>query len=221
MDFDYHVLKQYYPALLEGLAVTLAAVTLSLGIAIAIGIATCVGNIANAGVFSRLCRAYVDLFRVIPDIVLVFWVYFCLPPIFGLKMSALTCGVIALSLGTGAYLSEIFRAGILAVPHGQAEACDSLALPRFCKWSRVIMPQAVRRMLPTFVNAFTELLKHTTLLSGIGVAELTYQAHTIGAQTFRYVELLTAVAVCYFVVIFPLSLFARYAEARLLRRTGQ
>src|SRR5215213_8775923 len=216
MDFDYHIIGQNYPALLSGLAVTLAAVALSLAIAIFIGLVTCIGNIANAGVFSRLCRAYVDLFRVIPDIVLVFWVYFCLPPMFGLRLSALTCGVIALSLGTGAYLSEIFRAGILAVPHGQTEACASLALPRYCKWSRVILPQAVRRMLPTFVNAFTELLKHTTLLSGIGVAELTYQAHTLGAQTFRYVEFLTAVAVCYFAVIFPLSLYARYAEVRLL-----
>jgi polar amino acid transport system permease protein len=221
MDFDYHLIAQHLPELLSGLAVTLAAVALSLAIAIVIGLLTCIGNIAEDGALSRLCRAYVDLFRVIPDIVLVFWVYFCLPPLLGLRLSALSCGVIALSLGTGAYLSEVFRAGILAVPRGQVEAAASLALPGYCVWSRIILPQAVRRMMPTFVNTLTELLKHTTLLSGIGVAELTYQAYTLGAQTFRYVEFLTAVAVAYFIVIFPLSLYARLAEARLRQRTGQ
>src|SRR5262249_52502316 len=74
---------------------------------------------------------------------------------------------------------------------------------------------------PAFINTFTELLKHTTLLSGIGVAELTYRAYTLGAQTFHYVEFLTAIAAAYFAIIFPLSLVARHAEARLVRRTGQ
>lgn len=221
MDFDVHVLKQYGPALVGGFLTTLWVVAASLLLAIVLGLLGCLGSLTRQGPVYRVSRWYVDFFRVVPDVVLIFWVYFCLPPIFGLRLSAATSGVVALALGTGAFLAEVFRAGVLAVPRGQLEAALALGIPTIERWRQIILPQAVRRMMPAFVNTVTDLLKHSSLLAGITVGEMTYVAYTIGAQTFRYVETLTAVAVAYFVVIFPLSLYVRRAEAHALRRTGQ
>ena len=213
MDFDVHVLRQYAGPLLDGFVTTLGVVAASLLLATAFGLLGCLGSLSGQRLIVRVSRAYVDFFRVVPDVVLIFWVYFCLPPILGLKLS--------LALGTGTFLAEVFRAGVLAVPRGQVEAALALGIPPTVRWRRVILPQATRRMMPAFVNTVTDLLKHSSLLAGITVGEMTYVAYTIGAQTFRYVEPLTAVAVAYFAVIFPLSLYARHAEVRLLQRTGQ
>jgi His/Glu/Gln/Arg/opine family amino acid ABC transporter permease subunit len=221
MSFDHHVILRYWPQLLEGVAITLLALALALAFAVALGLAACIGSLARAPLIHRVSRGYVHLLRVVPDVVLIFWIYFCLPPLFDLRLPALTSGVLALSLTSGAYFAEIFRAGILAVPHGQLEAALALGLPAWIRWRSVVLPQAVRRMMPAFVNHFTELLKHTSLLAGISAGELTYRAYTLGAQTFRYLEFLTCIAVAYFVIVFPLSLWARHAEVRLRRRTGQ
>jgi His/Glu/Gln/Arg/opine family amino acid ABC transporter permease subunit len=221
MEFDLHVLRQWAPALSGGFLITLGVVALSLLLAIGLGLLACLGSLTGRGLVFRLSRWYVDFFRVIPDVVLIFWVYFCFPPVFGLRLSATASGVLALALGTGAFLAEVFRAGVLAVPRGQIEAALALGIPGVSRWRQVILPQAVRRMMPAFVNTITDLLKHSSLLAGITVGEMTYVAYTIGAQTFRYVEPLTAVAIAYFAVIFPLSLYVRRAEAHAVRRTGQ
>lgn len=220
MDFDYHVLVQYSGELLLGLVTTLWAIGITLAIAAAIGLFTCAGSLSASPFFRAIAKVYTDIFRVLPDIVLVFWVYYCFPLVFHLRLSALGSGILALSLTMGAFLAEIFRAGILTVSAGQVEAAHALGLGAIARWKKIILPQAIRRMLPAFVNSFTELLKHTTLLAGIGVTELTYQAYTLGSRTFKQFEFLTAIAVLYFAVIFPLSILARHAEARARRRTA-
>ena len=96
----------------------------------------------------------------------------------------------------------------------------ALGIPAFHIWARVIFPPAIRRMMPAFVSFLTELIKATSLLSAIGVAEMAYQASVLGNKTFAYVEFLSAIAVLYFIVIFPLSLYVRHAEGRLAARTG-
>ena len=162
----------------------------------------------------------IDFFRTIPEVGLIFWVYSCLPLLLSLRISAEASGVIALSLFAAAYLAEIFRAGVLAVPRGQVEAALALGIPAFHIWHRVIIPPAIRRMMPAFVSFLTELIKATSLLSAIGVAEMAYQASVLGSKTFAYVEFLSAIAVLYFIVIFPLSIYARHADRRLVARTG-
>lgn len=221
MGFDTHILFQYAVPLWHGFVTTLGVVAASLLLATVLGLLGCAGSLSGQPVVFRVARGYVDFFRVVPDVVLIFWVYFCLPPIFGLRLSATASGVLALALGTGAFLAEVFRAGVLAVPTGQVEAALALGIPAVARWRLVVLPQAIRRMMPALVNTVTDLLKHSSLLAGITVGEMTYVAYTIGAQTFRYVEPLTAVAVAYFAVIFPLSLYARHADARLRARTGQ
>ncbi|MFO1055962.1 MAG: amino acid ABC transporter permease [Dongiaceae bacterium] len=214
MSFDWHVLARYWPMLLEGLRDTVLITLLALAAGMVLGLGLCALSLRRRGVAFRAARLYVDLLRTVPEMVLIFWIYFCLPPLVDWTLSGFAAGVTALSLVAAAYLAEIFRAGIESIPPGQLEAARALALPRLPYWSVIVLPQAVRRMLPAFVNYFTEILKNSALLSAIGVAELVYQASTLGAQTYRYMELLSAVAAAYFAVIFPLSLYLRRAQRR-------
>jgi ABC-type amino acid transport system permease subunit len=146
--------------------------------------------------------------------VLIFWSYFCIPLIFHIRVSGLLVGSVVLGLVAAAYFAEIFRAGIEGVSRGQIEAARSLGLRGFPQWRYVILPQALRLMIPPLVNYFTELIKNTTLLAGIGVAELSLEAYLLGGQTYRYVEFLSAIALVYFAVIFPVSLWSRRLEAK-------
>jgi len=221
MEFDLHTVSRYYPMLLEGLRMTLVMCAVSLVIGIVIGLLACIGKLQGRGLEYRISLYFIDFFRTIPELVLIFWVYSCLPLLLDLTLSAEACGIIALSAFSAANLAEIFRAGVLAVPRGQLEAANALGIPIGHIWGQIILPQAIRRMMPAFVNFLTELIKASSLLSAIGIAEMVYQASTLGARTFRYFELLSAVAVLYFLVIFPLSLYARRVEAGLVRRTGQ
>ena len=199
---------------------TLYLLAISLVTGVALGLLACLGSLRRRGIIYIFSRIYVDFFRTTPEMALIFWAYFCLPPIFNIRMSAMSTGIVALSLVAGAFLAEIFRAGVQAVPSGQIEASEALGIPPLHRWLKILLPQATRRMLPAFINYLTELLKLTTLLSAIAVYELSYQAYTLSAQTFRYVEFLTAIAIIYFIIIFPISLAARQLEAHVLRRTG-
>lgn len=147
--------------------------------------------------------------------VLVFWMYYCGPLILDVRLSDVATGIATLSLIAGAYLCEIFRAGIQAVPKGQIEAARALGLSSFWVGWSVIAPQAIRIMIPTFVGFLTILLKNSSLISAIGVAELFYQASTRAATTYKYLEIYTAIGVIYFALIFPLSMMAQRAERRL------
>lgn len=220
MRFDTQQIILNYGLILEGLRLTLTICVVSLAFGIVLGLLLCLGKLRDRGVVFRVSVGIIDFFRTIPEVVLIFWVYSCLPLLLSLKISAEASGVIALSLFAAAYLAEIFRAGVLAVPRGQVEAALALGIPAFQIWYRVIFPPAIRRMMPAFVSFLTELIKATSLLSAIGVAEMAYQASVLGSKTFAYVEFLSAIAVLYFIVIFPLSLYARNAERRVVARTG-
>lgn len=220
MRFDWDQLIRYSPDLLQAFAVTIWISAISLLIGIVIGMIACLGKLQQKGLAFRMANGFIDFFRTIPEVVLIFWVYSCLPLLLSIRISSEACGIIALSLFSAAYLAEIFRAGILAVPKGQVDAAHALAIPRFYIWSRIIIPPAIRRMMPAFVNFLTELLKATSLLSAIAVGEMAYTASILGAQTLSYFEFLSAIAVLYFILIFPFSLLARRSERKLLEKTG-
>ena len=220
MRFDWDQLIRYGPDLLQAFGVTILISAISLVIGAVIGLVACFGKLSGRGSGYWIANGFIDFFRTIPEVVLIFWVYSCLPLLLSIRISSEACGVIALSLFSGAYLAEIFRAGILAVPRGQVDAAYALAIPRIHIWRKIIIPPAIRRMMPAFVNFLTELLKATSLLSAIAVGEMAYTASILGAKTLSYFEFLTAVAVLYFVLIFPISMIARRAEKNLLRRTG-
>jgi His/Glu/Gln/Arg/opine family amino acid ABC transporter permease subunit len=220
MSFEWTVIWSHWDALLRGFGMSLAITSVALAIGVTLGLVLCASRLSGRRGVAGAARGYITFFRITPEMVLIFWAYFCLPPLFDLRLSAWLSGTLALGLVAAAYLAEIFRAGIEAVPRGQIEAAKALGLGPVPRWLRILLPQAIRRMAPAFLNYLTEILKNSTLLAGIGVAELAYEAYTLGAMTYRYLELFTAIGVLFFAIIFPLSLLTRWREAELARQRG-
>lgn len=212
MTFQIDVILKNYPLLIAGAWITLLVTAVAVAVGVVGGALICTMRLSGRRALVRVARSYILFFRTTPEMVLIFWGYFCVPLVFQMKVSGFWTGSITLGLVTAAYLAEIFRAGIEAVPRGQVEAARSLGLHALPRWFFVILPQALRLMVPPLVNYFTELLKNTTLLSAIGVGELALQAYLLGGQTYRYVEFLSAIALIYFAIIFPLVVVARRLE---------
>jgi His/Glu/Gln/Arg/opine family amino acid ABC transporter permease subunit len=221
MTFDTNVLFANYPLILDGLLVTLRICFFSLAFGLVGSVFLCLGKLSGKGIGYQVSVFVIDFFRTIPEVVLIFWIYSCLPLLFGARLSAEVSGIVALSLLVAANVAEIMRAGVQSSNPGQLEAAMSLGIPARTIWFRIVIPPAVERMAPAFVNFLTELIKNTSLLGTIGVAEMVYQANVLGNRTYAYVEFLTMVAVIFFVLIFPLSLFVRHAEARLARQKSR
>ena len=215
MSFDTTVVWQNLPALLAGLWLTIVIVLLSLIVATGIGILVCAGMLLGRGALYRASVNYVSIFRALPEPIIIFWLYYCSPLILNSKLSAFESGAIALAIPSGAYLAEIFRAGIQAVPRGQIEAAQALGLRSFWLVWDVLVPQALRIMIPPILGIVTILIKNSALVSAIGVEELFYRATVLGGQTFHYFEFLSVTAVIYFVLILPLSAFVQLQERRL------
>ena len=206
----------HLPQLTAGLAVTLAILGAGGLIALAGGALLCSLRISK-----RRGRAFagavITFFRTVPEVILIFWAYYCLPRLFSGRVSGFWAGTVTLGLIGSAYLAEIFRAGIEGVARGQIEAARALGLQPHHVWRFVVGPQVLRLSIPPLVNYFSEFLKNTTLLSAIGVADLSLQAFLIGGQTFQYMGYLSVIAVVYFAMIFPISLLSRRLEHSYVR----
>ncbi|MDR6755139.1 His/Glu/Gln/Arg/opine family amino acid ABC transporter permease subunit [Mycoplana sp. BE70] len=202
-------------SLLDGAKVTLAIALVGATIALTFGSAICALRISRSAVFRAFARAYILFFRITPEVIMIFWAYYCIPLIFDANVSGFWAGSVVLGLIGAAFLAEIFRAGIEAVPRGQKEAAESLGLKAFPKWAVVILPQAFRFVIAPLVNYFSEFLKNTTLLSAIGVMDLSLQAYLLGGRTYQYITFLSVIAIIYFAMIFPVTLYARQLERRL------
>lgn len=217
MSLDLGLVLRNGGTLLDGALVTLAIALVGALVAVFGGAFICAARISKSAILRSIARFYILFFRVTPEVVLIFWAYYCVPLIFATKVSGFWAGSVVLGLIGAAFLAEIYRAGIESVPRGQVEAAQALGLHAWPKWGVVILPQALRLSIAPLVNYFSEFLKNTTLLSAIGVADLSLQAYLLGGQTYRYIEFLSAIAVVYFFMIFPVTLFARRLESRLGR----
>ena len=203
----------YWPRLLEGIWLTVLSTVVAVVVALVIGVIGGFGRISRLAPYRWLTTAYVYIFRGTPILVQAFFVFFAIPQMFPeVSMSPFVAGAITLSLNTGAYMTEIVRGGIQAVDPGQTEASRSLGLGRWTTMRKVVLPQAFRIMIPTFVNQVIITLKDTSLLSVIGLAELTYQSRQIIATTYQSSQVLIVVAVIYFVVITALTLLSQRLE---------
>jgi len=220
MTFDTAAIWQNLPLLASGIWLTFLVVAIALALGIAIGLLLCAGMLLGGGLVHRLSYLYVGLFRGVPEPVIIFWLYYCGPLILRSKLSGFDTGAVALAIPAGAYLAEIFRAGVEAVPKGQVEAARAVGLSAFWLVWEVVAPQALRMMIPPMLGIVTILIKNSALVSAIGVEELFYEATVLGGQTFRYFEFLTATAVIYFLLILPLSLLVQHQERRLLARVS-
>ncbi len=217
MSFNLNVLLDAVPDLLSGLVMTCVATLIALGVGLFGAVVLQLFRTSGRRSLVGFVQAYICFFRTTPEMVLIFWAYFCMPVAFGWQVSGLAAGSVTLGLVAAAYLAEILRAGIESVPPGQFEAARALGLHAFPVWARVVLPQAMVVMTAPFMNYLTELIKNTTLLAAIGVGELAFVAYNLGAQSFRYFEFITAIGIGYFALIFPLSLLAHSLEQRKRR----
>lgn len=208
------LLSDSLPALMKGLGLTLLATGLSILIALVLGVVFGFFKVSESRVLRSLASIYVSIFRGTPLLVQAFFFYFGLPQLTGQSIDVLTAGVLTLSLNAGAYMTEIVRGGIQSVDPGQTEAGRSLGLSYVTTMRRVVLPQAVKIMTPSFINQFVMTLKDTSLLAVIGFAELTYQGQQIYASNFRTGETLLIVAGLYFIVINLLTLLSNKLDKR-------
>ena len=203
------------PLLMQGLALTLKLAAVSLAIAMVIGIIASLMGMSKNPVFRAINRAFVAIIRGTPLLVQGFFIYFGITGVLGIRMSAFTAGVIALSLNAGGYMSEIFRGGIQAVDPGQTEAARSLGLSKSQTTWRIVIPQAIRICIPSVVNQWCITIKDTSIISVLGFAELTKIGQQIIARTFRSFEVWIMVGLLYFVVIYLLTVLARVVERKV------
>jgi len=208
------------PRLLTGMGVTIQLTIISLFFATFLGLFSCLLSISKNKVFNFISAFYIDIIRGITVIVLSFFIYFGVTKAFDFRMSAMTAAVLTLSLNAGAYMSEIFRGGIFAVSSGQMEAARSLGLPYGKAMLKIILPQAVRIVIPSLVNQFIITLKDTSIMSAIGLRELTMTGDKIIAVNFESFKIWAMVAMLYLIVITFLSRVSRYIERRITNVKG-
>jgi His/Glu/Gln/Arg/opine family amino acid ABC transporter permease subunit len=216
----FELLQQSLPLFMKGMLLTLELSVISLVIAMFIGLGSCLMNISKVKVLHWISQCYINIIRGTPLLVQTFFIYFGVTRAFGFTMTALMAGIVALSLNAGAYLSEIFRGGIEAVPRGQMEAARSLGLSYRAAMIKIILPQALRIVVPSVVNQCIITIKDTSIISVIGLAELTMVGSQIIARTFRSFEIWICVGVFYFVIIYALTKLSKYVEKRLSLAKG-
>jgi polar amino acid transport system permease protein/polar amino acid transport system substrate-binding protein len=209
--------------LIAALGKTLLLCLLSLVFAMIIGLIFSLMNVGKNRFFNLIGTIYVDAVRGVPLIVLAYFIYFGVPVaikmmgVQGFRLSALQAGTIALAMNCGAYMAEIIRAGIESVDKGQMEASRSLGLNYGKSMRLVVLPQAIRTMIPSIINQFIITLKDTSILSVIGFPQLTNMGKTISGNTFKSLETWAIVGIMYMIVIVALSKAAKKVERRVNR----
>ena len=214
--FEWAAIARGLPYLLEGAGLTVVISSVAMVLALVLGLALAAISQAPGPVARRLVAAYVEVFRNTPLLIQIFIVYFGLPQL-GVTLSPFLSGLAALVLYAAAYNTEIFRAGLEAVPHGQFEAARSAGLGELQILRYVIMPQAVRICFPALGNNLVSLVKNSSLVSTIGMVELMFVANDISFNNFRTFEIYGTAAVMYVVIVLALTRLLRAAEGRLLR----
>lgn len=212
-------MPSFLPILLDGLRVTAGVAFLSAIFALVIAFTVGLGRLVPLRPLQVVLRAYVEIFRGTSALIQLFYVYFVFP-LFGLNLEPFPAAVIALSLNTGAYGSEIVRSSVLAVSKGQREAASVLGLPGPSAMRLVLLPQAVPRMLPPFGNLLVEHIKITSLVSLITVTDLAFAAQNVVQAQGNATQVYLIVLALYFVICFPVTQGTRFIE-RTLRRTGR
>ena len=213
MEFDYLAIWNNRSLLIEGLATTLFISFVAVPVAILFGIVITWMRISGNLVLRPIAIGYVEIIRNTPFLIQIFMVFYALP-FAGIRLSGLPTGILCLSIYGAAYFSEIFRGGIESVPKGQFDACKALALPYGFYMRRIIVPQLYKYIIPPGTNIALIMIKESSLLSMITVAELTYVAHDINGRTFSPVETFTTIALLYWLVCTLFLFIADWVQAK-------
>jgi polar amino acid transport system permease protein len=214
-SWDFAALKPYWGLIWQGLLVTLLYTVTTVIAGLVIGLVTGILRTTAPRWVTIALRFYIEVFRCTPLLVQLVWVYYALPVLIGVEMTAATACFITLSLYAGSFYAEIFRGGIEAVDVGQWEAGRAIGMRKAKIFRRIVLPQAIQVMIPSFINQTILQLKNTSLVSVVAVGDLLYQGSVITAASYRPLEIYTTIAVLYFAVLFPLTLVADQVEARM------
>lgn len=201
--------------LLQGLVNTLAVTGTALAFGIPLGLALALARLSGRRLLAWPAGFVIEFFRTTPPLVQLFWFFFALPVLIRIEMTPFMASALTFSIQSSAFFAEVFRGGIVSVERGQWEAARAIGMTPAQSMRRIILPQAVKRMIPAFMERAIELMKTTTLVAIVSYADLLYQANEIAQKTFRPLEVFTVVAGIYFVVILMISLLARRLERRL------
>ena len=201
--------------LLSGMAVTIYISVISIIISMILGFIIAIPSLAKNKYLTYINIGYVEIVRAIPLLVLILWVYYGLPIMTGISFSPFVSGIIALAISESAFQAEIFRAGIKSIKKAQWEAGSSLGLSFFKRLRLVILPQAIKNILPAFGNQFVYVLKMSSLVSIIGIADLTRKANELVVTTYRPLEIYTFLILEYLILILFVSFFVRKLENKL------
>jgi polar amino acid transport system permease protein len=216
-QWDFDILWGYRWLFVNGLWVTLAFTAAIVVLGLLVGLFSGLLRLSRLAPLRWLSQAYVEIFRCTPILVQLVWFYYALPILAGIEMTATTAGVLALSLYGGAFYSEIVRGGIASIEAGQTEAALALGMTPAQSMRRIVLPQALKRMVPPLMNQSIIQLKNTSLVSVLAVPDLLYQGQAAAHDSYRPLEIYTLVAVIYFVVLFPMTLLVGRLERRLAR----
>ncbi|TDL86645.1 amino acid ABC transporter permease [Vibrio vulnificus] len=203
------------PILLKGLQVTLYIFVIAIILGFLIGLLVALLRLAPIKILNWIAKVYVDAIRGTPFIVQLFFIYFGVNSLNLISLDSTTAGIITVAINAGAYFAEIIRAGIQSIDKGQTEAARSIGFTGSQTMRYVVLPQAFRRMLPTITNQSIISLKDTSLLSVIGIADLTQQGQIQASATFEAFKIWLAVGVIYFIIIYLLTLIANFIERRV------
>ncbi|WP_018237470.1 amino acid ABC transporter permease [Ensifer sp. BR816] len=218
MALDFSIILRFQEALLVGLWMTIKLTLICIVLGCSLGFFIGLARTSRSTILRAVSSVYVEFFRGTPVLVQLFWIFFCLPLILGVELSNLTSGVIALTLYMGAITSETFRASLKSIGPEQFDACVALGLPRRVQVTNVVLPQAVLRAIPTLLSNCVSLFKESALVSAVGMADLMFVGQNISNNTARPIEVLTVVALIYFVIAFPLTRAVTLVERRVLAK---
>jgi len=216
-NWDFYTVLQSFDLFLDGLLTTFEYTVGSVALGVVFGLITAFARLSRFRILQITARTYQEIFRCTPLLVQIMWAYYALPMILGISIPNWAAGLAMLSLYVGSFYGEIFRGGINAIDKGQREAALAVGMSgRQAMW-HIIMPQAVKKMLPAFINQSVIQVKNTSLLYAISIAELTYMTYVVNSETYRPMESYTIAAVMYFALLFPLTQFADHFERRMRR----
>jgi polar amino acid transport system permease protein len=214
MDWDWRFVVQSLPFLAGGFATTLYICLLAIILMFPIALLAAAGRMSDRRPLRALAGFYVDFFRSTPFLVQLVWIFFALPMLLDISLTATQAAVIGLALYIGAYQAEVVRGGILSLEGGQRQAGLALGMTEFQLYRRIILPQALTRMIPPSMNVIVVLIKESAVISAVSVMDLMWRAEAVGSRSYRPLEPLTFAGFAYIVMILPLSLWARRLHQR-------
>lgn len=214
MTLDWSIVWQHRADLAQGAGMTVLLTVLTMVIAVPGGILLALMRLSNSRLLSTTSACFVEFFRNLPLILLVYWAFYVMPVFMNIQFSAFATGLVALCLNVSAYNSETFRAGINSIRKGQMEAGIAMGMSRRQAMRQIVIPQAWRRVLPVLASTWVSLFKDTSLVSVIAVGELAHVALQIRSQSFRVLEMLTAMAVIYWLMGYPQAKLADWVQKK-------